>query len=116
MTGRRSGEDLLRRREMTLARTGAYIVIVFLVCQLLKVIPSILEMVDPDIYPTWDEEIIATSHLLLSINSAVNYLLYSITGRCTNKRRSASRRTTQIMLEETFADESNSPSKNLCVG
>ena len=66
-------------------------------------------MVEPEIYPAWDQQIIAVSHLLLSINCAVNYLLYNLSGRCSSSRRppspprsrgSTSRRTTQFNIEE----------------
>ena len=75
----------------------------------MQVIPSIIEMVEPEIYPAWDQQIIALSHLLLSINCAVNYLLYTLSGRCSSSRRppspprssgSTSRRTTQFNIEE----------------
>jgi len=71
---RRSEEGRLRRREMRLARISVLIVIMFIICHSLKIVPSLLEILGypPELIPG----VLPVSHLLLTINCSVNFLIY----------------------------------------
>ncbi|XP_023320601.1 FMRFamide receptor isoform X2 [Eurytemora carolleeae] len=71
---RRSTEGHLRRRELRLARISLLIVFIFVLCHTPKVFPSAFEICgqDPHMVPT----LVEFSHLLLTVNSSVNFLVY----------------------------------------
>jgi len=72
--GRRSSEEQLRRREVRLARISLSIVFIFLLCHSLKIIPSFLEILgqSPETIPG----VLPLSHLLITVNCSVNFLVY----------------------------------------
>jgi len=74
MSVRRTTEGNLRRREIRLARISLLIVIIFIICHSLKILPSLLEIMGypPELIPG----ILPLSHLLLTINCSVNFLIY----------------------------------------
>lgn len=74
MAVRRTGDEQVRRREVRMARISITIVIIFLLCHILKLVPSLCEIVtgDPGLVPGTVE----LSHLLITFNSSVNFLVY----------------------------------------
>lgn len=69
---RRTGHESLRRREIRMAKVSITIVIIFLICHTPKTFPTILELLHKAPHPL----LIEMSHLLLTINSSVNFLIY----------------------------------------
>jgi len=81
---RRTAEGNLRRRELRLARISLLIVIIFIICHSLKIFPSLFEILGypPELIPG----ILPLSHLLLTINCSVNFLVYYLaSGRALSK-------------------------------
>jgi len=78
MTLRRTRDSKLRKRERRLARISILIVIIFIICHSVKNIPNIVEIFgeDPRKVPVISQ-ILLIGHLLLSVNSSVNFLVYS---------------------------------------
>ena len=75
----------IQQDEINLARTLIVVVLVFLICQSVKLIPDVYEVVacpgDPQEEcqsPIWIEAIIDISHLLLAINSSINFIIYTV--------------------------------------
>jgi len=75
---RRSTDSKLRKRERRLARISLLIVLIFIICHSVKNIPTVFEIFgeDPRDVPVCSH-IMLISHLLLSFNSSVNFLVYS---------------------------------------
>jgi len=75
---RRNIDSKLRKRERRLARISLLIVIIFIICHSVKNIPTVFELFgkDPRNVPVCSQ-ILLIGHLLLSINSSVNFLVYS---------------------------------------
>jgi len=71
---RRTAEGQLRRREVRLARISLSIVFIFILCHSLKILPSFLEILgkSPETIPG----LLPLSHLLITINCSVNFLVY----------------------------------------
>ena len=91
---RRNIDSKLRKRERRLARISLLIVIIFIICHSVKNIPTVFELFgkDPRVNFTYlsfhfiifelqnvpvCSQILLIGHLLLSINSSVNFLVYS---------------------------------------
>lgn len=74
---RRSGDSRLRARERRLARTGLTIVGIFIICHTLKTVPSVFEIFGQDPRAVAGcSLLLLLGHLLLAINSSVNFLVY----------------------------------------
>jgi len=71
---------LLRRGERRLTRIAIFIVWLFLSCHLLRVVPTAWEALygEEALWPAWMNFISDLSHLLVVVNSAVNFLLYTL--------------------------------------
>lgn len=76
---RRSTGMKVRKREQRLAQISLLIVLVFFICHSVKNIPTIFEIFgkDPREVPVCSQ-IVLVGHLLLTINSSVNFLIYSL--------------------------------------
>ena len=75
-------EQELQEEEINLARTLIIVVLVFIFCQSVKLIPDLYEVFYCSIEPKcdsllWIEAIIDVSHLLLAINSSCNVVIYT---------------------------------------
>ena len=75
----------LEKEEIILARTLIIVVVVFLVCQSIKLVPDTYDFIfchsvkvdDECRQPTWITKIIKVCHLLLVINSSCNFVIYN---------------------------------------
>jgi len=75
---RRSQEGTLRRRERRMARISLLIVLIFVICHTLKTVPSIFELFGKEPREVAGcNLLILITHLLLAINSSVNFLIYN---------------------------------------
>lgn len=75
---RRSNSTVCRKREVRLTRISLAIVWLFLFCHFWKFIPSIYELAyrDEQEFPAWVKNIQHVSHVLIVLNSSVNFLIY----------------------------------------
>ena len=75
----------LEKEEIILARTLIIVVVVFLVCQSIKLVPDTYDFIfchsvkvdDECRQPIWITKIIKVCHLLLVINSSCNFVIYN---------------------------------------
>ncbi|XP_059099742.1 uncharacterized protein LOC131893655 isoform X2 [Tigriopus californicus] len=76
---RRSNSPMCRRRENRLTRISLVIVWAFLFCHIWKIIPTAYEVFVGSIAegPFWLINIQEISHLLIILNSSVNFLIYA---------------------------------------
>ena len=74
-----SGVEALTKRNIRLTRISIVIVMVFIICHVPRMIPNIAEMagVDTANYDVFTV-ILSINHLLLTISSTVNYIIYFI--------------------------------------
>ena len=77
-------ENLRRKKESRLTRISIFIVWLFIVCHVWKLIPTIYELIYSEdglelkIWPNWLTTIKHLSHTLIAFNSAVNFLIYAL--------------------------------------
>ncbi|XP_023339076.1 FMRFamide receptor [Eurytemora carolleeae] len=72
---RRTGENILRKREVRMARVSILIVIIFLLCHTLKFVPSVCEIISGN--PEYIPHVVELAHLLIIVNCSVNFLIYA---------------------------------------
>ena len=70
-----------RRRNRRITLLLVIILLVFIVCHIGEIFISLYEMIDlldgvRTSFPTWAKNIVLTNHLLVIINSSINFLIY----------------------------------------
>ena len=80
----RSCRNRLKRKENRLTRIALAIVWLFVFCHSWKLVPTVYELIysedgtEMSVWPRWLLRVKHLSHSLITLNSAVNFLIYSV--------------------------------------
>ena len=70
---------LLHTNEARLTRIALGIVSLYLLCHIWRLVPTIYEVIyGSDTHPDWLKHMVGFSHIMIVLNSAVNFLLYLV--------------------------------------
>ncbi|XP_059096177.1 G-protein coupled receptor daf-37-like isoform X2 [Tigriopus californicus] len=111
---RRSCENVLRKREARITRASIAITIMFVICHVPRCIPNVMEILRPEESPKWIPIMININHLLISVNSAFNFLFY--VSYCWGKRKQGTQTTnTTIANGAEWVDELTETALNTAI-
>ena len=74
----------LKKKENRLTRIALAIVWLFVFCHFWKIVPTVYELIysedgtEMSVWPRWLLRVKHLSHLLITLNFAVNFLIYSV--------------------------------------
>ena len=70
------GGGTVRKREARITKASIGITVMYLICHTPRVIPNLYETAGIENLPTWLPIVISVNHLLITVNSAFNFLFY----------------------------------------